>query len=748
MADYDLSRLPASEFENLCRDLLQKKEGCFIESFKEGRDGGIDLRYAKGENANIIVQAKCYKDWTTLKPKLHEESLKLINLNPDRYVFMTSSGLSPDNKEFIKSTFLPYIKQTEDIYGSDDINNLLGLYPDIEKKYHRLWLCSTNVLETILQKRIVNWTELKLKECYESKKTFVYNENYTKAKDILNEYKYVIISGIPGIGKSTLAEILVLEYLKNGFEEFVYIPDDIQLAFEAFDKNKKQIFLFDDFLGSNSLDQLSKNFDGNLVSFIHYIQNSENKRFILTTREYIWKEALLNCENLANNHLELAKCTINLGAYTNRIRAEMLYNHLFFAGVPVTSMKSLFRDDTILSIIKHRNFSPRLVETIVIQSLWDDSSVGSFSDKILALFDHPDRIWDVPFRKLNDVAHYALLVLSTMPNPVLLDDWRSAFLLFAQNTSSDLSIARDEQSWKDALRILDGCFVKSDKHIGNIIVNFYNPSILDYLIDHLNTMRETVILLIKNVKFADQLSKSFILEGVNYNATHKIRLETTDLEAVGHSFMRIMSEFQSGKSIWASYQQSNRYEQMGIFQFIRNMLDLFPGLFDNHITWDKSYLSKDDFINMSESIYYKIYVLQKLENHLNYLNIRDILNILKNNIKDIEDLIKFLEYINSREGLYDVMSESEIENTVLSLIENSHTEEDLNYLDHDLFSSLYGFVSGECQSKLMNALEEKTEQIKLDREYADNIYDEDFYRQGIGDEDSEIIDYFQSLRRL
>jgi hypothetical protein len=79
---------------------------------------------------------------------------------------------------------------TQDILGNDDLNNLLGLYHEIEEKYYRLWLCSTNILNTILHKNVVNWSTFKLTECFESKNKFVYNENYAMAKNILDKYDF------------------------------------------------------------------------------------------------------------------------------------------------------------------------------------------------------------------------------------------------------------------------------------------------------------------------------------------------------------------------------------------------------------------------------------------------------------------------------------------------------------------------------------------------------------------------------
>lgn len=56
---YDFHQLSPHDFETLVRDLLQEEWGLLLESFKTGRDGGIDLRYARGAQ-NIIGQVKHY----------------------------------------------------------------------------------------------------------------------------------------------------------------------------------------------------------------------------------------------------------------------------------------------------------------------------------------------------------------------------------------------------------------------------------------------------------------------------------------------------------------------------------------------------------------------------------------------------------------------------------------------------------------------------------------------------------------
>lgn len=274
MADYDFKILQPSEFECLSRDLIQARDGVFIESFTAGKDGGIDFRYALSKDKAAIIQVKRYETLASLLSILKKEVEKVKKLKPQRYYVVTSVGLTPNNKDAIKDIFAGVPLSTEDILGRDDLNNLLGIYPDIEKKYYKLWLSSTNVLESILHKRIENWAAFEMDRIKSDIHQYVINKSFDEALNILSEHKYVIISGIPGIGKTTLARMLVYQLLANGMEEFIFIPSDIDDAVEMFREDKKQIFFFDDFLGSTVLEMGERKFDQKILSFIEKVQHS------------------------------------------------------------------------------------------------------------------------------------------------------------------------------------------------------------------------------------------------------------------------------------------------------------------------------------------------------------------------------------------------------------------------------------------------------------------------------------------
>lgn len=366
MPNYNFETLSGNEFEILARDLLQEELNIMLESFKSGRDNGIDLRYAPSKDNSLIVQCKHYAGSGVTKLisdlKNHEVP-KVARLSPRRYIIVTSIGLSPYNKDEIAHLFSPFTLPS-DIYGRDDLNNLLARNPKIELNHYKLWLSSTAVLDALIKSATINRTRLDLERIYGKVKYYVQNESFIRAKAILNEQHYCIISGIPGIGKTTLAEALFIDRISQGFEP-VRIYRSIDEGFEMLKQGTPQVFYFDDFLGTTAFDEnsLERNEDKQLLSFLQAIHNSSGtKKLILTSRDYILKQAKLSFESVRATDLKPYLCVIDLQNYTRFNRAEILYNHLYFSDLSTKHIDDLIRDKQYLGIIDHPNYSPRVIE--------------------------------------------------------------------------------------------------------------------------------------------------------------------------------------------------------------------------------------------------------------------------------------------------------------------------------------------------------------------------------------------------
>ncbi|RZJ38510.1 MAG: hypothetical protein EOO18_03185 [Chryseobacterium sp.] len=155
MMRYNLDVLNDKEFEDLCKDLFDVHYAVDFQVYKAGKDGGIDLMFAGEVENEIVVQCKhyinsTYSDLLNTFKKIELANIRAMAPNPGRYVIATTLALSAGNTSELKSVMAPYVRTTNDIFGHKRIENLITKNPNIEKKFFKLWLTSTNVMQNIL----------------------------------------------------------------------------------------------------------------------------------------------------------------------------------------------------------------------------------------------------------------------------------------------------------------------------------------------------------------------------------------------------------------------------------------------------------------------------------------------------------------------------------------------------------------------------------------------------------------------
>ncbi len=207
MPDYDFTALSNLDFEVLVRDLLQEELHIRLESFKAGKDQGIDLRRSVShQDPGLVVQCKHFVGSglpALLRHLKNDERPKIDRLNPSRYI-LTHIRLAsvPPNKGALLLPLSPFCQGPHDILGKEDLNNLLGRFPEIERRTFGLWLiCSPPSFRGCWRAEAHVHTEHNIDMIRDKMCRYVQNESYLEARELLETTHYRIVSGIPGIGR-------------------------------------------------------------------------------------------------------------------------------------------------------------------------------------------------------------------------------------------------------------------------------------------------------------------------------------------------------------------------------------------------------------------------------------------------------------------------------------------------------------------------------------------------------------------
>jgi hypothetical protein len=483
---YDFKSLSPQDFEELARDLLQAHWQVALEAFRAGRDQGVDLRYAPAHGGSTVVQCKHYagSGVSTLVSHLRNSELpKVQRLNPDRYVVVTSLALSKSEKDQIFEVLQPYIRSTGDVIAAGDLEGLLGLHPQVERANFKLWLTSTEVLGRVLHNAEHCTTDFKLEQIRKKLPVFVQSDAFPRAQLLLDEQRVAVISGAPGIGKTTLAEMLLYAHVEQGFEPVV-LETDLVEGKRLFRPGTKQFFYYDDFLGQTFLGDMhggyGRNYDQALVNFMEMVKQTAESRFVLTTREHILRQAFQSSERFSHSHVLTQRCVLELGDYAFRHRARILYNHLYFSDLPGAHKEALLADDFFLEIIKHEHFNPRLIEWLATLGRLGSPPPERYCERVASLLRSPHEIWSHAFHnQLSVQARNLLLTLYTLGDWVEAKQLEVAFEVIHRGHAKRYQIDHAPADFYTALRELEGGFLTYRS--GH--ASFLNPSVKDFIAD-------------------------------------------------------------------------------------------------------------------------------------------------------------------------------------------------------------------------------------------------------------------------
>ncbi|NYF56569.1 nSTAND3 domain-containing NTPase [Micromonospora purpureochromogenes] len=494
MADYDFRTLSPSDFEILIRDLLEAEHRWRLEAFGRGRDGGIDLRASTAEG-KVVVQCKHYlgSTFSDLRSSARREVPKMVKEQPDRYLFVTSQDLNRTQKDTLAGDLQPWLSDTADLLTQIDINALITRHPTVEQQHFKLWLASTTILERIVQSGIWERSEALLEDIRDRVKLYVPTNSFKTAHELLDEKHVAVLTGSPGVGKSMLAEMLALRYWHEGWQ-IVSVGTDVDDAWDAYRSERKQVFLYDDFLGQTDLSERRAK-DSWVVRFMDRVARNPDKRLVMTTRSQILQQTRLISEPIAHVDFRVVECVVKIADYGSIQRARMLYNHLYFSALSREVVREYATNSSYWQVVNHKNFSPRIIELVIKRN---HSSADDLARALNHTLDRPLDLWGIIFNNgLSDLGQRITLTLASFS---------------VYGASSDILKALVQKEAKpteftSALRVLEGTFVRVEKKDDGVtMVSYANPSVRDFTLAFLNEEPDYLLAIIRDAIHLAQVS--------------------------------------------------------------------------------------------------------------------------------------------------------------------------------------------------------------------------------------------------
>lgn len=341
-APYPLHLLGWKAFQDLCvsvaEECLRRPVQNFLPGNDAGRDGAFVGRWdgedpAAGEST---IQCKfTSKPNNNLTLSMLDEELRKAtalvtkSLASD-YVILTNHPITGASEILIKSAFERAGVGRCRIFGYDFIVRQIKSSPRLRMMVPRLY--GLGDLSDLLDARAYAQAQLILSAMGDDLQRLVVTDAHRRSVRAISEHNLVLLLGAPAAGKSTIGASLAIGAADIWQCATIRVtsPEDIH---RHLNPDVKQFFWIDDAWGNT---QYQKQTAETWNQVFPFMQGAMRKgtRFLITSRDYIWKSAQRDLKIQALPILGRSQVTINVQELKSQERAQILYNHLKLGDQP------------------------------------------------------------------------------------------------------------------------------------------------------------------------------------------------------------------------------------------------------------------------------------------------------------------------------------------------------------------------------------------------------------------------------
>ncbi len=342
---FELRNLGWNSFQQLCLTIAREVLGQTVESFLDTNDGGRDGAFTgtwkptgqESLQGQFVIQCKFTNrlNHVICPSDLEDEANKAKRLVEkgycDSYILMTNAGLSGTKAEDIEGLFRKAGVKHFNILGASWIDQQIRENKHLRMLVPRVY--GLGDLSQILDERAYAQARAILESLREDLAKVVVTDAYRKAITSLDTYGFVLLTGEPAVGKTTIASMLAMAAIDNWNASILKL-DDPEKTIEHWNPSEMtQFFWIDDAFGVSQ-------YEAHLVHNWNHILPQMNSmlrkgaKIVMTSRDYIYHRARKDLKESAFPLLQESQVVIDVHDLSKDEKRQILYNHLKLGGQP------------------------------------------------------------------------------------------------------------------------------------------------------------------------------------------------------------------------------------------------------------------------------------------------------------------------------------------------------------------------------------------------------------------------------
>lgn len=370
VSDYPLHKLGWKAFQDLCvgvaEECLRRPVQNFLPGNDAGRDGAFVGRWdgddpAAGEST---IQCKfTSKEANNLSLSMltdeiaKAERLAKLGLAHD-YIILTNHTITGESELAIRAAFQGVGVGRCRIFGSDFINRQIRTSSRLRMMAPRLY--GLGDLNDVLDSRAYAQAQLILSAMGEDLQRLVVTEAHRRSVRAISQHNVVLLLGPPAAGKSTIGASIAIGAADIWRSSTIRAtsPEDVQRHLSP---DVPQFFWIDDAWGNTQYQRQTAE-AWNQVFPLMQGAMKRGTRFLITSRDYIWKAAQADLKLQAIPVMKTSQVVIDVQQLSSAEKAQILYNHLKFGDQPVKFRSAI--KDFLPAIVEGRDFLPETARRI------------------------------------------------------------------------------------------------------------------------------------------------------------------------------------------------------------------------------------------------------------------------------------------------------------------------------------------------------------------------------------------------